>query len=111
LRIRLAEGERIDLRGRAHHDRQPVARCLLHEIVERRHAHGAGYVAHHHGRFSGQVFAEEIGDQASGGVGAAAGLGADDHGDGLVLEGCVLGDRAWPEGQQDTKADDGAERW
>jgi hypothetical protein len=87
LGSRSAEIYRIDHRDRSIDDGQAIGLGPMDEVVQGREAAGAGHVLHDDVGLSGQILAQIGRDHPAGCVGAAAGLRADHHGDGLALEG------------------------
>ena len=81
----LAQRIGIDMRGAAADPGQAVG-LHLHEVIERLGAVPARQVAVAHRRIAGQIFFQELSDQARGAVGAAAGRGSEDDLDRLALE-------------------------
>ena len=84
--MRLAVGDGAQLRVAAADQREAVGCRLLHDVIERRDAARAGPVADDDCGVAGQILLEERRHQARRRIGAAAGLGADHHLDGLILK-------------------------
>src|SRR5262249_10968769 len=92
MRLRLAIVERIAGGAGGGRDGEAIGHDLLDKIVHCHKTVRARYVTDNDGGRARQIGTEEARGEAAKRVGAATGGVADDHGDGLSLEGEGLGD-------------------
>src|SRR5215831_1861045 len=97
-RLWCAIADRIDLRAVAGGDCEAVGLDLLNEVVERHDAVGTRPVLDDHSGSARQILGEERRHQAAG---AAAGLRADDHGDGLAAKRDLFLNQCWRSGERE----------